>query len=639
MEKDLVLNGLRLGEYEITRESVLKKLREEVIAHGMNHIEFCGTGSDLGRDFFLELAKELADNGIYTDFGFHFLKPEDPLGFDMETFKDMKNILGKYFLSNHVAELGTKFGATATGYGVDHGRPNYTNDMKLAKEEFDTYCQERLGAANWDGQTPVVNIDSTNLLSFCNYNGTGYPVLEMCNGNPEVMVPLVRATARALNKDFWATYVAYEWYAGTKTLDPLKIKRLKLFYDFAYMSGSNRFLLESGDECLNAHDTDITKTGGGKNFNPTTAAYGYNHPITQHNRKVLHDFAKFVQEDCRPKGGPKVKVAFVQGNYDGYSCWRAGSSQWNCFDDPNFGYSAPEFVWRIYDELGVKRRWWDVHNFGEKDLSGAPGYGTYDVVPAWAGYEAFSRYEYLIFTGWNSMTEEIYEDLKKYVYNGGKLFMCAAHLNTSTKRNGEIKLIHDGKVSDLFGCDLDAGDILYTNDGVKFIESLIPEVKYPASFNYDPLFSEGYVNYPKVTMTTASPAGRLSDTFWNRPPEKMPKLNFVYEKDRSPEKMAVSVAENKYGKGYTILMTTLDYPSGAAFPTYRNIVREILTASHRTADVQVYGADKLRFTVYEGNKVYLQNTDFDCPIDAFIDFEGKTYSYRLEPSELKPVQL
>ena len=45
--------------------------------------------------------------------------------------------------------------------------------------------------------------------------------------------------------------------------------------------------------------------------------------------------------------------------------------------------------------------------------------------------EIFAKYDYLIFVGWNSMTKEIYDNLKTYVKGGGRLFMTAAHLKTS----------------------------------------------------------------------------------------------------------------------------------------------------------------------------------------------------------------
>ncbi|MBQ5777293.1 MAG: hypothetical protein IIV97_00600, partial [Oscillospiraceae bacterium] len=311
-----------------------------------------------------------------------------------------------------------------------------------------------------------------------------------------------------------------------------------------------------------------------------------------------------------------------QGNYDGFSPWRAGSSLWNCFENRDFGYSSPEFMWRIFDDITTKRQWDDIHNFGDVDLSSAPAYGTYDIVPASNGYEAFKKYDYLIFTGWNSMTEELYDDLKKYVSGGGRLFMTAAHLNTSIKRNGEVKLINDGDVRDLFGCKLSAEDAFETNDGCKFFESTVPELLYPRDMLYDPIFSEGFVKYAKADLESAESVGVLSRRFFDKEPKELP----------------VWLAENKLGKGYAILMTSLDYPSGAGYSAYRCVVRELLNASHRQAHIKVLAPDKVRFTVYEGDKVYLLNTDFNCKATVVIDYGDEKKEVTLKPCELKAVE-
>ena len=617
MERDFVLNGIRLGEFRFTPEDTYKKLENECIPYGMNYVKISASGTSYGKDFYVSLAKYLAEHKIYFDFSAVF-SCESPLGFDEDTMEAMKEVAGEYYRANNIGEMGTKRACAARGYGDHFGPLNPSNDLLESRKKYDDYVNEAAKKATFDGKVMTYNTEPTMLLSCSINQNVDFPCLELVCGNPEMMVPLLRATARAMNSDSWMTYVAHEWYAGIKSLDPLKIKRLKMYYDYAYMSGSNCFVLESGDECLYAHDVAV-------DCNPDLAPdqagnlCGYDHPVSQHYRKVIQDFAKFVQEDFRPKGGPKVKVAFVQGYLDGYSNWRAGSSLWNSYDHPEMAYSDPEFVWRIFEDLRAKRSWCDIHNMGEVDLSGAPAYGMYDIVPAWAGYEALSRYDYLIFTGWNTMTKEIYEDLKKYVKNGGKLFITAAHLNTSTQRTGEIKLINDGKVSELFGCDLSTDEHFVTNDGVRFAKSIVPELCYPASKYFDPLFSEGNVNYAKATLTTGVATGWLSHAFEDK------------------GEMPASVIENKYGDGYAILMTTLDYPSGAAYPTYRTIVREIMTASHCEADIKVYGGDRLRFSVYEGNKVYLLNTDFDCPCPAVIDYGTHKTIFLLEPMELKCV--
>ena len=73
-------------------------------------------------------------------------------------------------------------------------------------------------------------------------------------------------------------------------------------------------------------------------------------------------------------------------------------------------------------------------DFGEYSLSNGPAYGIYDVVPIESDVSLLKKYEYLMFLGWNSMTEEIYEKLKEYVACGGKLLLSAAHLPSRSCR-------------------------------------------------------------------------------------------------------------------------------------------------------------------------------------------------------------
>ena len=623
MKRDFVAHGIAIGQYVFEPEKVKDQIKSLCIDKGMNYVYFFVRDTKVTKEEFLDWAKYMADNQVYFTYTFNYGrgarkgKIEKPAGYDMETALEIKKVAGKYFLGHVLLELGSEFGCAAQGYWPNSNDVEHITDAyNSLKETVDEYVQ----AGSLGGEIPVTVIEATGLLPYVSEKVT-YPTLEMLCGNPEIMVPMLRATAKATKAPFWATYVADEWYGGVRNLDPLKQHRLRMAYDYSYMSGTSVFTLESGDERLASHDTGA-EYGNAGTESPIDTPYGYDHPAVKFHRDVIKEFADFIREDCRPVGGPKVKVAFVQGNLDGYSPWRSGSALWNCYNKKEFGYDTPEFVWRLFDEVTMKRNWTDVHNFGEVDLSGAPAYGTYDIVPATADYEVLCQYDYLIFTGWNTMTPEIYENLKKFVRGGGRLFMTAAHLNTSDKRDGEIKLINNGDVSDLFGCVLDAENPLCTCQGYKFIESIVPELMYPADMFFDPLFSEGYVNYAGVKLNGAVPTGKLSMRFSEKDVDAMP----------------VWLTENKLGDGYAVLMTSLDYPSMCGYTAYKTVVREMVTASHRQASIKVYGGDKLRFTVYEGDKVYLLNTDFDCKTHAVIDYGTEKRSFLLEPRELKAVE-
>ncbi len=636
MEKDVVMHGIRMVHCDFARSETKEYIQKNCIDRGMNYVDFTFTNDkndpeeDVPAEYFIDLARYLSERKIYFSFHYQHTRRnpgrtvKSACGYDKETAVEMKKIAGEYFLGHEVGELGAEFAA----YGANYTRTWKVNQsenpgktMKEAKEIVDAKARYEVEIASMDGEIPVTVIESTGLVPYIALQGTSYPTFEAFNGNPDIMVPITRATAKLQHSEIWGAYIAHEWYAGVRAFDPLKMHRLRMMYDYLYLSGGKTFMLESGDLDLHAHDVPRVERKDG-DMVYSESACGYDHPICKKYRDVMDEFADFINKDVRPKGGPKVKVAFVQGNLDGYTPWRGGSYLWNCFSERSFSYSSPEFMWRIFDDMAGKRQWHDIHNFGEVDLSHAPAYGTFDIVMATAGNEIFSKYDYLIFTGWNSMTEEIYEELKKFVRGGGRLFMTAAHLNTSVRRDGEMKLLNDGDFSDLFGCKISAEEVLETNDGWKHVDSIVPEFMYPRINVYDPIFSEGHIRYAKTELVTASAAAVLSSKF--------------VEKDTSQN--PAGLVENKLGDGYAILMTCLDYPSGSGYAAYRNVVREILTASHRQAHIKVYAPSMVRFSVYEGDKIYLLNTDFDCGACVVIDYGTEKKEVILNPRELRAIE-
>ncbi len=604
MERDAIIHGFRVNKNISVFDKIIDEIREKS-ACGMNLVYIpIYTQENVGQEYFLEWAKYLADNKIY--FIFPGGGPRKAAGFTLETAKKMKEIAGEYFLAYALGECGSYFSCKASGY-----HPKQTRKWENVKEAKDYYVDtvgEYLKENSMGGLLDTTVIESTSMAMYNTEAGATFPTMEFWPGDMEMAAAFARGAASSYNCEKWLAYFAHEWYGGLR-YDEFKEKRYKMGYDYCYLSGANIFLNEKGEDSAGAH-SDVK--------------FPYDHPICQNYRKVLADFAEFAKNDFRPKGGPKVKVAFVYGNLDGYSFRHSGGSLWRGHLQKDFGYSTPEYAWRILENIQHKRTWCDIHNYGDVDLSGAPAYGTYDVITANADVDVFSKYDYLIFAGWNSMTDELYKKLKTYVERGGRLFMTAAHLNTSIKRDGSISLINNGDVSDLFGCKLDSENPIISEDGSKLHNSIVPEFLYPA-INFergDPYFAEGYISHADVTLTTGVATGRLSNKFGDTDESAMP----------------VSLVENKCGDGYAILMTNIEYPYGAAVPMYQTLVREILTASHRCADVKVYGGDSLRFSVYEGDKVYLLNTDFDNDITATIDYGTHKVKFTLAPCEFKAVE-
>jgi hypothetical protein len=101
-----------------------------------------------------------------------------------------------------------------------------------------------------------------------------------------------------------------------------------------------------------------------------------------------------------------------------------------------------------------------------------------------------------------------------------------------------------------------------------------------------------------------------------------------------------TVLEHKIGKGTVTFVTSKNYPGHPALtPLYTMLLREFVTSSARECDIKVIASDKLRYTVYEGNKIYLLNTDYDLPITVKIAYQGKETVLTLDSLELKAVNL
>ena len=621
MEKDMIISGVHIGEHTFRPEAVLEELWERCVKPGYRFVTI-RTGYNNNRPviagkYFLQWAKYLADNKVY--FVFLYTLQHAPDGhlsaLTKETVAKIKEIAGEYFLGDMIGETGASHACKFPGYynqgfgpGKDptHIRTDHA-DMKAAAEAYMQCISEYVKNDRKLGLPYVLAVEPTCLHKYNAMAGVDIPMLEMMCANPDIAVPCVRGVARAFGAKLWGTYIAHEWYGGVRHTDPLKRKRLEMSYKYAYLSGSNTFCLESGDEAIESYGCYMGKD---------TA-------LCEEYRQVQDRIADYIQKDARPKGGPKVRLAFVSGMYDGFGGW-GGSTVWNQFDREEWHHGEAEHSWRLIEEIGKKRDWTDIANYGECDFSALPGYGMYDILPIEADKEVFSRYDYLIFTGWNSMTEENLDKLIAYVENGGHLLLCAAHLNCQTKRDGPFIWPNGDKLRKLFVASF-SGETYQSNFGVIFTHAALDEnALYPGTPDriVDPLYSAGTVTYAKLQPEGCHIAGGLGDTFLD------------------VERNLPVIIENRCGKGIATLVASVNYPGHpAVYPLYRAVARELVTMSARTCELQVLGNDRLRYAVYAGDELYLLNTDFDLPITVRILYRGKEIQVTLEALEMKHIVL
>jgi len=641
MKKDFILNGIHVGEHlRITdnADEVFAEIKERCVNPGHNFlmIRACYGTAKISQETFVEWAKYLAEKKIYFMFLYslnqwdYFAevyssepdKRDDiienyPLKsiFEPETVAKIKEIAGEYFLGDQIGETGGHLACKWPGYfneGTENvGKFIEFNDMEEAHSVY-IRCMKRLTDFDKElGMPDVMLDDPTFLLKYNEESGVTLPSVELLNGRADLLIPVIRGTMHTMGAPLWAVYIAHEWFGGRRHDDMLKRKRLELLYKFSYLSGANIFCLESGDDKLNSYGYSIEKDS----------------EICEDYRKMLEYTTNLIKQDARPKGGPKVKLAFLSGLHDAFGGW-GGSSVWNQFNREEWGHGEAEYSWRIADEIGTKRIWDDIDNYGNEDLSAYPAFGTYDIVGIEADIEKLIKYDCLIMLGWNSMTDENMDKLTEYVRRGGRLLMSAAHLNYSVKRNGELKFPSNEKMEKLFGARF-TGEIYRSNNGLKFIsDSIDGKTLYPKTKEYalsDPLFSGGYVNYAKFELCGAKLMGAADDCF--------------IDSGRITEQVPI-VIENKVGDGVVTLVTSLNYPGHpAAYKLYRAMVREFVSVSARNCEIKVVGSDRLRYSVYEGNKIYLLNTDYDAPIIAEIINRENRIRVVIESLELKTIQL
>lgn len=613
MNKDVIYNGVHIGEHSFVPENILDEIETRCVKPGCNFVTIRTTREQVAPELFYKWAEYLAQKKVY--FVFLYTMQHAPAGKESQFTKEMvdkiKEIAGEYFLGDMIGETGSIFACKFPGYYqkggqyvIDGGFP----DMKAAEDSYIESVSKYIRKDRELGMPNIFSVEATGLNKYNAKVGVDIPCMELMCANPDIMLSSLRGVARGFQNEFWGTYVAHEWYGGMRQDDMLKRKRLEIAYKLGYMAGSSIFCLESGDELVTAYGTQFESDS----------------EVCKDYQRVISYMNNLIKTDKRPKGGPKVEFAFVSGNYDAWGGW-GGSSVWNQFFREEWGHNEAEHSWRLLDEIGTKRQWNDIANYGNNDLSAFPSYGTYDIIPAESTLDAMKKYKYLVFLGWNTMTDELMDKLIAYTENGGKLLMCASHLNYSSERTGKLKLPSTDKLKKLFGIEF-TGEVISTNDGAKFeFDSYNDGILYPGSksMRCDPIYSAGYLKYASFKLCGGRTTAYISSTFKRNDEENFPLL-----------------IENKLGNGVASLVSSVNYPGHPAlYPLYRALVREWISHSSRNCDIKVIGSDRIRYSVYEGNKMYLLNTDYDMPVTVKIIYNGKEQLVTIESLELKAIEL
>jgi len=462
------------------------------------------------------------------------------------------------------------------------------------------------------GPGPLINVDAGMIFKYVAEAGPDILCLESMPGDPHLMHAAIRGTAKAYQKP-WGVHIAMENYGGMR-LDELWHKRWRTSLAYSYLSGAQFILPESGH---------ITYT------NPVTKkTLPFQSPEVKRVRRTLREMYQFSRIHRKPSLHPRVRLGVVYGNEDGTpGLWNRAA--WGQYGDPKWQEGPAERGWRLADRFFRKEGWAKESVQGDIDFSGNPPLGQYDLVPAEAPLEVLNQYGCLLFLGWNTMTDEIYSKLERFVRQGGRLVMFLPHLSTESDRGNDIKLIRGGDFSDLFGVQIQGRGEEKIQGFKCFADSSLEGYQFPLwRIRTDPRFL-GLFTSSRVKLTTGRILSGAADHYMSEEREL---------RDRPV------LIENRLGKGTAFLVTAWEYPGDEGLaPFAQDLVKTVIQGEQ--ADIRLLSGDRVRYSVYDGQApgsrkpysvVYLLNTDPDCPAPARLWVRGKlSREFVIPPSEMR----
>ena len=295
--------------------------------------------------------------------------------------------------------------------------------------------------------------------------------------------------------------------------------------------------------------------------------------------------------------------------------------------NPLWYEGMPERSWEIFRKV-----FYPLNNtlgtYVNSFFSGTP-YGMTDIV-SFAGKldaEFLSKnYKALLFTGWNTASENQYEVLKKYVYNGGILFVSIPHLAKNKTRNytnyPADELVNGGDFSELCGAKIKSrGKQLYWLIATENNSMNLPKNKHFGPF--------------------ATHIGNIEIT-------GNPEIIAVHDETFIP-----ALILNKYGKGKVYFLNSWEYPGALDIHTgpgaendekglvgeiYKKIALDCKGTAFITDNGNTPGksCEHITLSYFPSNgKVYLMNIDFENSHEFYLHLNDKKTQLNLTPLEFK----
>lgn len=277
----------------------------------------------------------------------------------------------------------------------------------------------------------LTSVGSPSLL--CVYEGdAGFDRITI---EPVSNINILLGAVRASSAKCWGAHVPTDWYFGIP-VDEVKSNKYRLAMQYCYLNGASYVYAENALFKTNAFDR-----------------LDFEDEHCSLNRKYLRDFYEYTIKHPR-KGELIVDKAFMFGRNE-FIMWqtndRMGELKEKDWDLPVWGkwdnaYQDCYHATESWMPISTKQNSIETP-LNTKLFSGTP-FGSVDVVSV---EKDFNKYKTVAFLGWNTMTDEIFNKLKDYVYNGGELVISYCHLNTVDRNDLEPKFIENEKVEEFFG--------------------------------------------------------------------------------------------------------------------------------------------------------------------------------------------
>ncbi|OGV54705.1 MAG: hypothetical protein A2X49_09525 [Lentisphaerae bacterium GWF2_52_8] len=498
--------------------------------------------------------REAAAKGIYT--ALIYVDSND------EWIKHFHDV-GEYYLGYDFGERFTFSFKNA----VTEGKKPSEITLKMLADDLVARVKAHVDERHAKGWGNVMATSSNFYIDYEVLAGTDIPVVEdfaFCHLN--LASALSRGLYRQYELPIWGSHLAHEHYAWIPQKSGLRYALLRASMYQKYMAGSKMIINESGNWFVEASlcedspkftfprvplkPADVPwRAKNPIKFIPYQEearkhypSIGYDSPWCRGYRKEISDFYDFVKENGTPEGQPESTIAIAKGNLDlsharympNYAI--AGASELADIN-PQWYEGVPERGWEIvrnvfYPLLPV------LDNYPNHFLSGSP-HGMVDVVSF--AQEKISaeflsaNYKAIIFSGWNSSSEEQYEVLRQYVFNGGKLFISIPHLSKNNTRNyGSYtvdELVNGGDFSELCG-------VKVKGKGGRFYWATLPDDN-----------SELGVKFPRRFGIMAVSMGEIEITD--------PAMRTLVVDDEQAKPLLL---HRKYGKGEVFFLNSWAYP-------------------------------------------------------------------------------